>query len=372
MSSESDSAKIHLADRLRRRIRSVGPISFHDWMQAALYDESEGYYSRGDLVRQGRAGDYRTAPETSVLFATTFAQYFLKLYRELGAPTHWTIVEAGAGWGAFASGVLNRFRIAAPAMLEATTYVIDEFSPASRSVAAESLAPFAGQVRFQRLSEVNEPFDQAIVFSNELIDAFPVHRVVGRRGALLELHVDLNETGDFLWVERELSGTVAGYCEQTGLRLAEGQIHEVNLGAERFIERAANAMRDGFLITVDYGATRAELLSAPERFAGTLRAFSRHQLLDDALAAPGAQDLTTTVDWTQVRELAARYGFTENHFERLDRFLVNEGLLEELTRLTSGQTNAAEMVRLQIGAREMIRPDGLAASFQVLVQRKNA
>ena len=80
-----------------------GPISFHDWMQAALYDEREGYYCRPDRIPQGRAGDYRTAPETSPLFAATFAWYFSKLFAELffemGSPPAWTIFEAGAGGG---------------------------------------------------------------------------------------------------------------------------------------------------------------------------------------------------------------------------------------------------------------------------------
>jgi SAM-dependent MidA family methyltransferase len=196
--------------------------------------------------------------------------------------------------------------------------------------------------------------------------------VIGRRGALRELHVDLNQSGDFLWVVGELNAEVARYCKQINLDLADGQIHEINLDAEDFLARAAKAIGEGFLITVDYGAERDELLRAPQRFAGTLRAFSRHQLLDDAIADPGGQDLTTTIDWTQIRDLGTAHGFAERGFERLDRFLINEGLLEQLATLTTGQSSAAEIVRLQLGAREMIRPDGLDASFQVLIQSKTA
>ena len=69
-----------LSERLRARIEHDGPISFRDWMQAALYDEREGYYCRLDRIPQGRAGDYRTAPESSPLFAATLAWYFSKLF----------------------------------------------------------------------------------------------------------------------------------------------------------------------------------------------------------------------------------------------------------------------------------------------------
>lgn len=369
MAGDTHPEKFSLVNRLRRRIKTEGPISFHDWMQAALYDPADGYYMRKDLVRQGRAGDYRTAPETSVLFATTFAHYFLELYLELGQPSHWTIVEAGGGSGAFAHGVLSTFQSHAPNIYAGTCYVIDELSPAGRSAAAAKLEPFSDRVEFKRLGDIDAPLDHAILFSNELIDAFPVHRVIGRRGRLQELYVDLNQSGDFVWIEGELTPRVAAYCEQIDLRLAETQIHEINIDSEEYFSAAAKLVRNGYLITVDYGASRHELLDDPARFAGTLRAFNRHHLIDDPLADAGAQDLTTTIDWTQVREIAARCGFAEVCCERLDRFLLNQGLLSELAYLTGAQMHAADMVALQLGAREMIRPDGLAASFHVLVHR---
>jgi SAM-dependent MidA family methyltransferase len=154
------------------------------------------------------------------------------------------------------------------------------------------------------------------------------------------------------------------------LSLAEGQIYELNLAAADFVSHAAGLLNRGLLITVDYGASRDELLSAPNRFNGTLRAFRRHQFADDPLANPGGQDLTTTVDWTAMQEAGARCGFENLRLERLDKFLLNEGLLEALSSLADQMTHPADVINLQIGAREMIRPDGLAASFQVLIQRK--
>src|SRR5580765_6399266 len=134
-----------LADRLCDRIRRDGPITFHDWMQAALYDEPDGYYCRADRINQGRAGDYRTAPETSPLFAATFANYFAKWFADLGFPRAWTIFEAGAGGGEFAFGILNTVRAHYPEVFAATSYVIDEVSPATRRRAAARLSEFTEQ-----------------------------------------------------------------------------------------------------------------------------------------------------------------------------------------------------------------------------------
>jgi SAM-dependent MidA family methyltransferase len=370
MSSVNHALQNNLAARLRARIRRDGPISFHDWMQAALYDERDGYYCRPELIRQGRAGDYRTAPETSPLLAATFAQYFVKSYFDLGEPPQLIIVEAGGGSGQFARGILTALHSSAPQVFAATRYLIDEVSPDARAKARAHLSEFGDQVEFCRLDEIDAPFAAAIIFSNELIDAFPVYRLIGRNQILKQLTVDLTEEGDFVWVEGDLNHEITEACALMRLSLAEGQIYELNLAAADFVSHAAGLLNRGLLITVDYGASRDELLSAPNRFNGTVRAFRRHQFADDPLANPGAQDLTTTVDWTAMQEAGARCGFENLRLERLDKFLLNEGLLEALSSLADQMIHPADVINLQIGAREMIRPDGLAASFQVLIQRK--
>jgi SAM-dependent MidA family methyltransferase len=247
--------------------------------------------------------------------------------------------------------------------------VIDEIGPATRQRAQARLAEFDERVTFQRLSEIDQPAKAGICFSNELIDALPVHRVIMRDGELRELGVGLS--GDeFVWVESGPAERVAEYCSRIGLRLSEGQIAEVNLDAEEYISRAARLFDRGFLITVDYGAERSELLDSPNRFEGTLRAFRRHQLIQNVLARPGEQDLTTTVDWTQIKEAGRRAGLRATRLERLDQFLLSEGLTV-LSELLSHAPDEVEALRLSTSAREMIMPNGMAASFQVLIQERS-
>jgi SAM-dependent MidA family methyltransferase len=337
-------------------------------MEAALYDEQDGYYLRPDRVRQGKAGDYRTAPETSPLFAATFASYFSKLFTDLKWPPRLTIFESGAGSGHFAYGILWNLRRDVPEVFAVTRYVIDEISAAARERAAERLVEFADRVTFSRFDEIEPSGGAGIVFTNELIDSFPVHRVIGRGGVLRELYVALDEQR-FVWADGELQTPVADYCRHIDLKLREGQIAEINLEAGRFIEGSARLLDRGYVITVDYGAERGELLSSPDRFAGTLRAFRRHQMMDDPLASPGEQDLTTTIDWTQVLDASQRAGLRTLRLDRLDQFLLNEGA-PLLGGIASSTANAAESMRLLTSARELMLPTGLAASFQVCVQEK--
>ncbi|MBA3242096.1 MAG: SAM-dependent methyltransferase [Acidobacteria bacterium] len=360
-----------LAARLRERIRREGALTFRDWMEAALYDERDGYYRSRDLTRWGRAGDYRTSSERSALFASTLARYFAALYEELGRPRTLHVAEAGGGAGHFAHGLLSALRRDSPHISAALRYVFDDISPDARARAEALLAPFGGSIEFRRIGEIETPLEAAIVFSNELFDAFPIHRVRARGGALFEQYVDVDEGGGFVWTEREPSTLqLSAHFARLGIVLSEGQLAEVNLDAEEWIERLAPLVGEGFVVTVDYGDEAANLYGDPRRREGTLRAFKGHTLSDDVLASPGSQDLTTTVNWTQLRETGERAGLRAVLLERQDRFLLRAGLLEQLEHECALAADEAEVARLRLDAREMILPGGMAEHFQVMVQKK--
>ncbi|HEX8559371.1 MAG TPA: SAM-dependent methyltransferase [Pyrinomonadaceae bacterium] len=367
----SSSAEAPLAVRLREQIRLGGPLTFRDWMAAALYDERGGYYTRRGAERWGRAGDYRTAPERSALFAATFARHFSELHEELGRPRVFHVVEAGGGAGRFAHGVLHALRRDAPHVFDSLRYVYDEAGADSRRRAAALLEPFAGRVEFRRLSDVGRPFDAAVVFSNELLDALPVHRVTRRGGRLRESYVAVDEGGAFVFVEGEPSTPLlAEHFRRAGVTLEEGQTAEVSLAAGEWLRRASRVVGHGFVVTVDYGDDEAALYGAPHRRAGTLRAFRRHRLVEDVLRDPGEQDLTTTVNWTHVIAEGEAAGLRARALERLDAFLLRAGLLEQLELEGARAAGDAETAALRLDAREMILPGGMASHFQVLVQRK--
>jgi SAM-dependent MidA family methyltransferase len=354
-----------LAERLRELIRREGSITFHDWMKAALYDPNGGYYQRADRKRWGREGDYRTSPERSELFAAIFARYFVKLAEELD---ELTIVECGAGDGSFAAGVLRTLRDQFPARFVKTRYVVYELSDDARRRAQERLSEFGERVQFcsewDRVSVTS-----GIYFSNELLDAFPVHRVVMNEGRLSEFYVDVDPGGNFVWSIGPLSTSrLAEFVSAYSIQLIEGQTVEINLDIDEWLSAVAAKLERGFVVTVDYGAESEELYDVALRPDGTLRGFSRHGFVDDLLAAPGDYDLTTSVNWTQVKTVGEKLGLRVIDFASQDKFLLKAGLLDELQYRLESAESEAEKVSLTTGAREMILPGGMAASFQVLVQ----
>jgi SAM-dependent MidA family methyltransferase len=313
-------------------------------MDAALYDEAGGYYKRSDLKRWGREGDYRTSPERSELFAATFARYFAKLYDELQQPSEWAIVEAGPGAGDFAAVVQRELRD------QYTNYVLIE--------SGAELADLP-------------PIKAGIFFANEVLDAFPVHRLIRTGDELFELYVALNPEERFVWSNGPLSTPALNeFLREYSVEVEDGQIIEVNLAIDEWLSAVAARLESGYLITVDYGAESCDLYDAALRPHGTLRAFSRHDFVDDVLAQPGDYDITSSVNWSQVQAAGARLGFTTIEFTQQDRFLMRAGLLDELERAMSRMTSDADKLSLSAGAREMILPGGMASSFQVLVQKR--
>ena len=358
---------VSLAERLRESIRREGAVTFHDWMKAALYDPSGGYYQRSDRTRWGREGDYRTSPERSELFAATFAHYFAGLDEELNGLT---IVECGAGNGSFASGVLSTLREQFPSIFAGTRYIVYDVSEDALNHARERLADFDNPVEFYsdwNLVSVN----RGIYFANELLDAFPVHRVVKKDENIWEFYVDVDANNNVAWAIGPLSTTrLTEFIHAHALELANDQIVEINLDIDDWLTQVATKLEHGYLITVDYGAEAVELYDAIRRPEGTLRGFARHGFVDDLLVQPGEYDLTTSVNWTQVKTVSANLGFQVVEFTSQDKFLLKAGLLDQLEYRISKAETEVEKTALTIGAREMILPGGMAASFQVLVQHR--
>jgi SAM-dependent MidA family methyltransferase len=290
------------------------------------------------------------------------------LHKENGGSRVWTILEGGAGEGFFAAEVLATLREEFTQLYEIVDYVIDEMSQPSRSLAARRLQNFGNKVRFARLAEAGT--FEGIVFANELLDALPVHRVKVEHGELREFYVSLGSEGEFVWDTGPLSDErLQQTLKRFSGRPAESQILEVNLAAEDWLRAVARQLSRGYVVLVDYGAEAAELLS-PSRREGSLRSIHRHQFVNGLLTEPGANDITATVNWTQIKDAANSVGFRVVSFQPQSQFLLDAGFVDELEARTESAVDEGERASLRSEAREMILPGGMSDSFQVLVLSK--
>ena len=165
------------------KIRQHGPISFRDFMEMALYYPGLGYYTSAK-EKIGKSGDYYTSPNLTAAFGEMLGRQIEEMWRILGKK-EFTVVEMGAGTGLLSSDVLSHLK-KNQELYNCLNYCIVEKSPAMREEQKNALAEKATRHdSIQELSGIS-----GCIFSNELLDAFPVHIVVMEKDELMEVFVD--------------------------------------------------------------------------------------------------------------------------------------------------------------------------------------
>ena len=345
---------------LRERIARAGPMPFRDFMDAALYHPQHGYYASG-RARIGRGGDFFTSVSIGPLFGALLARQFAEMWTLLGGPAEFAIVEQGAHRGEFARDVLTALKVNAPACFAATRYRIIEPSENLRAVQTETLREFTVQW-FPTLDAL--PAFTGVHFSNELLDAFPVHAVVWDGAGWRETHVRF-EDGRFTFTDLAvMSGPLIAALAQLP-PVPEGYRTEINLAALEWIDALAAKLTRGFALVIDYGFSRAEYYR-PERTAGTLTGYAQHRRVDDLLAAPGETDLTAHVDFTALAGRACDAGLRVAGFTDQHHFIVALGALHFPATIPDSPANQRDLRAFKT----LMHPQMLGRSFQVLAMEK--
>ena len=322
-------------------------------MELALYHPEHGYYASG-RARIGRRGDFFTNVSVGPLFGRLLARQFTEMWGRLGTPDEFTIIEQGVHGGDFAADALGGLREMAPECFRAVRYrIVEPFESVAGRQRAR-LKEFGGKVEWSReLAEVRA--EAAVHFSNELVDAFPVHRVRWRSHGWIEQVVVEND-GRFEFADGPpVEGALAAACAELPRDLPDGFTTEVNLAARTWIGEAASCFQRGYVLLVDYGHPRDEYY-APFRSGGTLSAYAAHRREPDPLARPGALDLTAHVDFDALIDAAsgARLrlaGFTDQH-----HFMVGLGAAH-----FEGGANAGERRAFQV----LMHPSFMGTAFKV-------
>ena len=332
-------------------------MSFRDFMEAALYDPEDGYYVRNAAIGQG--GDFVTSPSISPLFARTIARLFSADAKNSSGEI--VFCEAGAGSGAFLRDFRSALGELDPETAGRTRLRAIERSEAGRAAIAGSgiadrVAPDAGGL--------GESFD-GWIFSNELYDALPVHRVVGRDDGLDELVVGTRD-GAFAWSRRPAPRPLSDYLARFGVTLEPGQIGEVSLDAAPLHRSLARLLSRGRLVTFDYGHRAAVLYHPHARPAGTLAVHSRGRRGGDPLERPGEVDLTAHVNWDDLERAGEAEGFVTERRMRQSEFLMRTGLFEE----AGTDRRAGEARERRLEAIRLFDPEGLGDDLSVLLQSK--
>jgi SAM-dependent MidA family methyltransferase len=318
------------------------PIPFEAFMHRALYAPERGYYSRR-IPGVGRRGDFTTAPMLSEAPAKAIAAWAAQTMRETGCHN---LIEIGPGEGKLAESVLKhlpwhlRWRI--------------------RLHLVETSKPLA-EIQRQRLGSKaawhSSPADalaacggKAAIFSNELVDAFPVRRFQQTPDGWRELALAFEAGG----IVRESLLPPAPLPDSSSFSQSHplGQYIEVHESYHRWLAEWLPCWKAGRLLTIDYGAEAGSIYQRRPR--GTVRAYLLQQRLEgpDIYQNIGRQDLTADVNFTDLVKWSAPWT-AESTLKTLAEFIGNttDRFLTEI----SGAGGAFLVLDQKRGASDSIR-----------------
>lgn len=332
---------------VRRKVAAEGRITFAQFMEIALYHPEGGYYTTRKAI--GAKGDYFTSPAAHPAFGALLVLQMERMWNLLGRPDAFHIVEMGAGDCLMARDLLDFAHCLEPEFSKALEYLTTDRT--TSSIAASDVT--------------------GCVISNELVDAFPVHRFQIDKGSLLEVFATTNDAGELVEELGEPSTPlIARRLEKLGRSLPDGFSGEVNLEISPWMNQVSRVLKRGFVITIDYGH-EAEQLYSPSRSQGTLQTYFRHTDGSSPYQRIGRQDITAHVDFTAVVDEGKTAGLSPitllSQAEYLGDLRLRD-IEEKVSRLALGSFDRdANLMAL----RELVKPGGLGG-FLVLIQQKGA
>jgi len=246
-----------------------------------------------------------------------------------------------------------------------------ETSPYHRNIQRKRLEAFPQVTIYNSVEEMQHDYlsFEGIIFSNELIDAFPVHVVELHENLLYEVLVTLSERGD---LEEKIAicnnPDILRWVETYGPTLTNHQRLEVPLAMNHWIDEIARWMNKGVIFTIDYGYTKNEW-QEPARKEGSLRGYYQHQFISNPLCHPGEMDLTTHIHFDAFIQRGNEAGLEFRMMTTQDKFLLAAGILNFLQDNVDSDPFSQKSKRNR-AIRTLLSLDGISRSFHVIVQSK--
>lgn len=332
-----------LEQRIINKITEEGPISFSEFMQMSLYDETQGFYSQGGA---GRRKDFITSPEVGPLFGKFVAKAIDKCWFDFNSPSEFTFLECGAGTGTLAKSILR-------SQLEckdALKYITVETS------FQQSLEhPSSVQV----LQSMPEKIEKGIIFANELLDNLPFDIFESQEnGSWMEVKIGLENEA----IAEKLVPVNEIY---PSFKLNTANIRvPIQRKAQEWLKQASTILQNGRIVIIDYAVEDFRY----NQKKNWLRAYKQHEQQNDPLKNIGSSDITSDVDLYQLSEI-----LVPTSIQNQDEWLRGLGLndhLEKSRRQWKENAHNPDLAALE--ARSAIResealtdPSGLG-SFKVV------
>jgi len=325
-----------LQQKIIRRIKSEGPITFKNFMEMALYEPELGYYS-SEKTRIGRSGDFYTSSHLHPTFGMMIGKQIEEMWEIMNKPSVFQIVEMGSGAGYLCKDILEYYKglgIGGQGLereiIKNLQYIIVELNPAMREQQKKLLSDYSDKIRWA--SSVRELNDiKGCFLSNELLDAFPVH--------IIEMNDEIKEI--FISADNEKlieikgapgASEIADYLKEFSIEFEKGHRTEINLEIKKWLGEINRILTEGFILTIDYGYSSKDYYSE-DRDRGTLLCYHEHRVTENPYQNIGEQDITAHVNFSSVKKWGDEIGIKTIGFCRQGTFLVSLGIDEAIAEI---------------------------------------
>lgn len=338
---------------VRQRIAERGQITFAEFMEVALYHPSGGYYTR--TSQRTDRGDYYTSPSAHPAFSALLAVHLEAMWEILGRPNPFDVVEIGAGTGLMARDV--------------SEYAQQNLGRFGESMCYHSVDRYPQRAQLSDVVAETPSSVVGCVLSNELVDAFPVHRFEMKDRQLAEVFVTTDDDSHLVSiVDAPSTPLLTQRLDDLDVSLPDGMRGEICLEIGPWMRQLSDMMSKGFVLTIDYGYEAPELYSS-RRSKGTLQTYFKHTTGSSPYQWVGDQDITAHVDFTSVVNEGSTAGLNPLGLITQVDYLERLGIRRWMESMQTLDIPRRERDANAMALHELVKPEGLGG-FKVLFQEK--
>ena len=340
-----------LATRLHARIAREGPLTVEEFMQACLSDEVAGVYASRQPI--GGKGDFITSPEISQIFGELVGLWAVAVWQSMGEPSRVTVAEFGPGRGILMADASRAWR-GVPKFRDSVSVALIETSPVMVETQRKTLKDAGVPLRWYAALDA-VPEGPLVMLANEFIDALPIRQFIRRGEAWRERLIASDGRGGFTFIDGEAEDE-GRYLPQTA---TDDAILEIRPAAQALMHELGRraALATVAALMVDYGHVESG-------FGDTLQAVRGHRFAD-VLANPGAADLSSHVDFADLKREAVAAGLMTHGPMPQGEFLLKLGLAGRRERLLQRAT-PTQAEAIASGAARLVDPRQMGVLFKAL------
>jgi len=341
-----------------------GWISFEEFIDFVMYKPGLGYYSAG-AEKIGHSGDFTTAPEISKLFGMALANQITPILDHYQSPS---IIEIGAGTGKLAFDIMTQLN---DYQVNFDRYYILELSAdlKQRQQSMLSHLPTKTLNKIVWLDSIPMDSIDGVIIANEVIDALPFTRFKSQNGQVYELGISVEDNQLIeqpRLADEILSNTVDSIAKEIGMTFQDGYTSEIRINFGSWFRTIESMLSSGSIFFVDYGYARQEYYGE-ERTNGSMICHYRNVAHEDPLSNLGIQDISASVDFSQLADVALQRNIEVGFFTSQSDFLINA----EILGVIESVIDEGLKMRLTQEVKQLLLPNQMGEVFKCMLLNKN-